>query len=159
MADLIQGRARFGPPCRGNTRVLVRQVEILRIGIGKTGFETGLTRQPGFETGLTRQPMKKAFESLQLRVERRFAQFLTGSQTGLLFEMVFEIDGLLLIKRLEILEPGIRLKVIESSRGAVNCRLTHAIGFLKINEIPTLDSFILGIEFWHRSFTLFEVTI
>jgi hypothetical protein len=95
MVDLFKGRRLLVPFCGSDPGILVRQIEILGIGI----LETGLV------SGLPCQPLEEAFELGKRRMQGRLAQLRPGLLSLLLGKMLLEGNGLLEVKCLEIPIP------------------------------------------------------
>src|ERR1700730_4413075 len=65
-------------------------------------------------------------------------------------QMRLEANGLLMMKRLEILEPHVALEPMKSLRHGVDGLLAVATRLLHIREIDTLDPLIRGVDRFHR---------
>ena len=137
--DLFQGRYLLLPLSCSDAGVLVRQIEILGIGI----LQTRLVAR------LPRQPLEESLELRKCRMQGRLAQLLPGLLPLLLGKMFLEGNGLLKVKCLEISIPGIGLKATQRLRGRIDRRLTVTFGLLQKSEVLALDPFILCIVLFH----------
>ena len=147
--DLLQGRYLLWPLSCSDASILLRQIEVLGIGI----LQTRLVAR------LPRQPLKESLKLRKCGMHGCLVKFFPGLLPLLFGKMFLESDGLLKVKRLKVSIPGIGLKTTQRLSSRIDRRFTVTFGFLYEREVPAFDTFIFCTVLFHGLLPLSQVTI
>ena len=127
------------PARLGDSRVVVGQIEIVRIGEFQLRPVARLVGEP-FEEGL---------QAAQSRIQRCLAQPLAGAGVDLFGEPGLEPLCLFGMECLEVAIPRVGFKAIQGFGDAIQRGLAVAVRLLQKIEIAALDAFIVGMVRLH----------
>src|SRR5512135_3217277 len=99
MFHLFDRRERLLSTCSRNARLVLREVEVVRVGV----------LNPRLVPTLESQPLEEPLQVRQRCVPSGDAQLLSGDLTGLLGKVALEGDRLIDAEQAEVTELGVRL--------------------------------------------------